>query len=723
MRNFIACLMLSAAFVPAMAVAEVANDAESSKGSESTIVVTGERFEGEVNSGKSDIPLAELPQAISVVSAEQLRERGVTRLADALFSVAGAARSSTYGFYDAYSLRGFDAAYGSVYLDGLLNEAGGGGSNNELVGLESIEVVKGPASSLFGGGPLGGIVNLVSKRPDASQDFLDVQFSTGSYNLVEGAIDANMRIDREGAFTARFVALYRDSDSFVNNAGYNRLYLQPSLSWQAGPDTRLTLIGTLKRDHDNPWAPLNAYGTVFPLANGYRLPIDFAVGEDGDEKAVQNENRKTISAIFEHGFTDRLKFNATARYMHRTTFWGRWMFAGDFLDEELDADGNPIAGTGTTIGRYYYGPYDETFKSFLADSRLSWKVDTGPLRHNLLGGVDYRRTNSRYEGDGDYDESHFPLNVYNPDYSAPLVPTPAPYSGHDTGRQLGFYIQDHIEIGDRLTLTLNGRWDRAKFNGEPQTAFSPRIGATWEAVPGVSLYANYAKSFTPQFGSQIVREVDADGNPSVIGQAPPERGRNIEAGAKFDIAAARLGGSIAAYQLTRSNVLMTDPQFPLFSIVSGKQRAKGAELELHWRPGSGFGLDFAYTYIRGRYLEDEFAPPGTPLPNIPKHNATLFGHYKVQSGPLAGLGANLGMLYNSNRYTYDSFAYPWQDPMMVLANYVLVNGGLSYAVEGWEARINVNNIFDKRYYPDACCITRVTPGEPRSWRLTVSRRF
>lgn len=110
---------------------------------------------------------------------------------------------------------------------------------------------------------------------------------------------------------------------------------------------------------------------------------------------MQNENRKAISAIFEHGFTDRLKFSATARYMHRMTFWDRWMFAGDFLDEDLDGDGNPIAGTGTTIGRFYYGPYNETFKLFLADSRLSWKADTGPLRHNLLGGIDYRRTNSR----------------------------------------------------------------------------------------------------------------------------------------------------------------------------------------------------------------------------------------------------------------------------------------------------------------------------------------
>jgi iron complex outermembrane receptor protein len=723
MRKIMTCLLLSTAFVPVIAAAAIADETGPSKGSDSTIVVTGERFAGEVNSGKSDIPLAELPQAISVVTAEQLEERGVTRLADALFSVAGAARSSTYGFYDAYSLRGFDAAYGSAYLDGLLNEAGGGGSNNELIGLESIEVVKGPASALFGSGPLGGIVNLVSKRPDDREDFLDVQLSTGSYNLVEGAIDANMRLDRDGALTARIVALYRDSDSFVNNAGYNRLYLQPSLSWRVGPDTRLTVIGTLKRDHDNPWAPLNAYGTVFPLGGGYRLPLDFAIGEDGDEKAVQNENRKTISAIFEHGFTDRLKLGTTARYMRRTTFWDRWMFAGDFLDEELDGDGNPVAGTGTTIGRFYYGPYNETFKSFLADSRLSWKVDTGPLRHNLLGGIDYRRTTSDYEGDGDFDQTHFPLNVYEPDYSAPLVPTPAPYTGHDRNRQLGFYVQDHIELGDRLTLTVNGRWDRAKSNGELQTAFSPRIGATWEAVPGVSFYANYAKSFTPQFGSQIVLDVGDDGSPSVIGQAPPERGRNIEAGAKFDIAAARLGGTVAIYQLTRANVLMTDPQFPLFSIVSGKQRSKGAELELHWRPDPSFGIDFAYTYVRGRYLEDEFSPPGTPLPNIPKHNATLFGHYRLQSGPLAGLGANLGLLYNSNRYTYDSFAYSWQDPMMALKSYVLVNGGLSYAFEGWEARINVNNIFDKRYYPDACCITRVTPGEPRNWRLTVSRRF
>ena len=230
--------------------------------------------------------------------------------------------------------------------------------------------------------------------------------------------------------------------------------------------------------------------TIIKEGTEQDLPADLvvsAIGQGGDLKAYQEENRKTIGTIFEHAFSDRVTFSQTMRYMHRTTYWDRWLFAADYLDEELDGDGNPIAGTGRTLGRYYYGPYNETFKSFLIDNRLSWKVDTGPLRHNLLGGIDYRTTTSNYAGDGDFDGSHNPLDVYDPDYSAPLFLDSAPYTGHDTGRQLGFYVQDHIELGERLTLTLNGRWDRAKFNGEPQTAFSPRIGATWQLVPGVTV--------------------------------------------------------------------------------------------------------------------------------------------------------------------------------------------------------------------------------------------
>jgi iron complex outermembrane receptor protein len=698
-----------------------AADEENSATDASDIIVRGGRPEAPVSAGKTDVPLQDTPQAISVVSADLLKKRGVTRLADALFSVAGVSRGSTYGFYDGYTIRGFDAAYGSVYLDGLINEAGGGGSNNELAGLESIEVVKGPASSLFGGGPLGGIINLVSKLPKA-ETFVNMSLSTGSYNLIEGMIDANAALDANGTLTARLVALYRDSDSFVRFAGYNRIYLQPAISWQIGPDTRFTAIGTYKRDHDNPFSPLNAWGTVFPNVNG-RTSIHFSVNEGGDEKPLQYETRKTIGYMFDHGFSEKLKFSQTLRYLNRKTFWDRWMFAGDYLDEQLDGDGVPIAGTGTTIGRLYYGPYRETFKSFLVDNQLTLKLDTGPLKHNLLGGLDYRKTTSRYSGDGDFDQTHFPLNIFDPDYSLPLNPAAAPYAGYDTGRQMGFYIQDHIELGERVTVTLNGRWDRGVSNGELSTAFSPRFGATWEIVDGVTLYGNYAKSFTPQFGSQIVEEVGENGEPSVISQAPPERGRNIEMGAKFALPAAHLTGMISAYKLKRRNVLMTDPNFPDFSRLSGQQKSKGIEIEAAWQATPAFSLNLAYSYIRAKYVEADNTPPGTPLPNIPKHNLTLYGRYEVPEGPLRGLGGNLGFLYNSNRYVYDAYAYAYQDPMMVLKDYILLNGGLSYSVGTWEAQVTVNNLLDKRFFPDACCNQRVTPGEPRNWRLTLSRSF
>lgn len=687
-----------------------------------TIVVTGQHLREEVNAGKDATPLMEIPQAISVISSEDLKARGVTRIADALFSVAGASRSSTYGFYDAYTLRGFDAAYGSLYLDGLINEAGGGGSNYELFGLQSVEAVKGPASSLFGGGSLGGIINLVSKRPVRGETFLDLSASTGSYDLVEGTMDANLPLDANGTFTARLIGLYRDSGSFVDHAGYNRIYVQPSLTWQMGENTTLTVLGTFKRDHDNPFAPLNVYGTVVPFADGSRLPRSFAIEQGGDQKPIQNENRKTIGLMFDHAFTEDVKLSVNARYMNRKTFWDRWLFADGYLDEQIGEDGIPIASTGSILGRYYYGPYRETFKSYMADNRLTWKVSTSFIKHNLLGGVDFRKNTSRYAGDGDFDSTHFPLDVRNPDYSQPLNPVTSPYTGYDRGRQLGFYIQDHMEIGERVTLTLNARWDRARFNGEPQTAFSPRIGGTFKVVEGVSLYGSYSKSFTPQFGSQVVLEVDEDGNPSVIGQAPSERGQNIEAGAKFDLPAANLAGMLSVYRLTRSGVLAQDPRFPLFSIPAGKQRSKGVELEVHWQPDPAFRLDFAYTYIRGRYLTGD-VPAGTWLPNIPKHNATVFGRYVVQSGPLAGAGASIGVLYNSERRVYDGYPYPGNDPLIRLKGYFLVDAGLSYEIGGWGIQLNVNNLFDKRYYPDACCITRVTPGQPRNWRLTLSRSF
>ncbi|SEJ99704.1 iron complex outermembrane recepter protein [Sphingobium sp. AP50] len=674
----------------------------------SQIVVTGMHL-GEANAAKTDVPLIKTPQAISVVTADTLKERGVTRLADALRSVAGVSRSSTYGFFDAYTIRGYDAAYGSVYLDGILSEAGVG-SNNELAGLQQVEVVKGPASALFGSAPLGGIVNLVSKRPQADA-FMDMTLSTGSYDLIEGAIDANAPLNED--ISARLNLIYRDVDSFVRNSGQNRIYAAPSIKWQIAPSTSLTLLGVYQRDRDNPFSPVSGWGTVLPSAYG-PTPIDFSINNGGDQKAVYNQNRKSISAMFDHRFSDAFGISQTLRYTHRTTYWDRWMFVGGFLDDNV-VDG---VQQGRTLGRYYYGPYSSTDKDFAVDTRATGKFATGSIRHAILAGVDYRQNRERYQGDGDFDASHFPLDVVSPDYDAPLVPTAAPYSGSAKNDQLGFYLQDHVTLTDRFTVTLSGRWDRAKSNGELQTAFSPRVGATYELVPDLALYGTWAKSFTPQFGSQIVLEKDASGAPSLIGQAPPERGRNIEGGIKFAPTDGTVSGMISLYDLERSNVLTSDPDFPNFSRVTGKQRSRGIEVEGQWRPVPGATVNVAYAYIRAKILEDETIPAGTELQNIPRHNVSLYGRYVIPTGPLANVGANLGFVYNSSR----NGAVP-DAALYRLPSYILVDAGLSYTIGNWGLQLTVNNLLKERYFPDSCCLDRITPGQPRNWRLSLSRHF
>ncbi|BAV63604.1 TonB-dependent siderophore receptor [Sphingobium cloacae] len=699
---------MAAAAAPAHAEKTDAND-------RSDIIVTGVHLKESIVAGKSDVPLIETPQAISVVSSEDIEARGVTRLSEALRTVAGVSRSTTYGFYDAYTIRGFDAAYGSVYLDGLVNEAGVG-FNQELSALEQIEVLKGPASMLFGQAPLGGLINLVSKRP-RDDAFLKANISTGSWDLVEGTVDANAPLNSAGTLLGRLNLTYRDADSFVRNAGINRIFVAPAITWRAGPDTSLTVLGRYQRDHDNPISPLPAYGTVLPGV--VDIPEDFGINNAGRQRVVNNRNRVQIGYVFDHRFSDALAFSQTLRYTRRKEYWNRWMFAAGFVD----ANGNYSDAPTDRIGRMFYGPYRANDKDFAVDSRLKGAFQTGGITHEWLGGVDYRQNRGTYFSAGDYESTHFPLNIAHPDYDAILdtrFVQGAP--GSRKGHQTGIYLQDHIKFGDRVTLTLGGRYDWAVAPSQKDSAFSPRIGATVELVPGVNAYASWSKSFLPQLGSQQVVGFDGDGNP-IGGPIPPERGKNIELGVKFAPEGVPLSGSLAIYQLTRQNVATQDPIYLDFVVVSGEQRARGIEAEMQWRPIDGFSLSLAYTYVDAKVTKDNVFTIGTPLANVPKHNIGAFAQYAVQSGPLTGLGATLGVTYNSKRNGDSYSTRPDGSVLLWLPAYTLVDAGLSYKWSGWGAQLTVANIFDKRYWPDTGGFDRVTPGNPRNWRLTLSREF
>lgn len=690
----------SAGLWAATAAPALAADGEAAPNEVEGLTVTGVQL-GEPVATKTDTPLLETPQAVSVITAETLQAQGITRLADALRNVAGVTRSSTYGYYDSYQIRGYDAAYGSIFLDGLTS-GNVAGAVNELGGLEQVEVIKGPASALFGASPLGGVVNLVSKRPKADR-FLTVGLATGSYDLREVAVDANSPLTADGTLTGRLNVIYRDADDFVDFAHAQRIYIAPALTWKIAEDTRLTVLARHERNYDSPWSPVSAWGTLLPSVHG-RLPESFPVNGAGDQRAVFNQKSRQIGYVFDHRFNDAVSFSQTVRYEDRKAFWERWIFAGAFVDD------NVVGGVqqGHILGRLLYGPFYQRDKEIAADSRLTVKFDTGGIGHSALAGIDYRRNKNNGFGNGNYNPPDNPLDVLNPDYGLEYVPDPSGfYTGSGKSSQVGFYLHDHVTVGERVTLTFGGRWDTAKSGTQEDTKFSPHAGATFALTESASLYANYSKSFTPTPSWQT----------SASGELlPPETGENIEAGVKAQDARGRFSGMVSIYQLTRQNVATEDPANPFFYVVTGEQRSRGLEVEGAWRPSPAFEMTGAYAYIDAKITKDNVFPVGIPLANFPKHSLSLWGKYTVQEGALARLGISLGVVHNSDKHFYEGQVW-------TLPSYTLWDAGISYPIADWMFQLTVDNLTDERFFPDACCLERITPGEPRSWRLSARRTF
>jgi len=685
------------------------------------IVVHAHRFlEGEIS--KSGIPLLENPQAISVVTADTIKMQGITDLNDAMRAVAGVSRSSTYGFYDAYTIRGYDTAYDSLYQDGLFTTGGAAGVNQELAGLERVEVLKGPASSLYGAVPLGGVVNLVSKRPK-DDSFLDTSIATGSYDLFEAAIDANAPLSADGTWLGRLNVLYRDGDDFVANSGRNRIFVAPALTWSIRPQTHLTVLARWTRDRDNPWSPLPAEGTVLPNANG-PIPRDFAVHFPGGQKGHIDLDSRQIGYVFDHAFNESVSISQSLRYSYQKGGYNNWVINRGFVD------GNYVDGIqqGHVLGLRVYGPTSQVEKLFAVDTRLTWKFATGALRHQLLAATDYRRFDTDSDDRGtNYDASVNTLDYLQPDYGPVLIHDPigGAESYTSDGHQTGFYVQDHIGIdaAERWFVTLGARWDKvysgASFREPSRTdAFSPRAGLSYVIADGTSLYASWSRSFSPQF--PWIRLFDGS-------SAPNGQGTNHEIGIKFSNGAT-LHGAAAVFELTRTNVPTGDPEHMDYYVITGEQRSRGFEVEGAWAPWSSLELSLAYTFLDAKVTEDNDIPVGTRLGNVPKHNLYLRGQYSVQQGPLSGLSASIGVQWNSDKVGDTSFFNDVDgdgdnDNGFVLPDYTLVDVGVAYEVGTLRFALNVNNLFDKEYFPEASDYNRVVMGLPRNWRFSVSQRF
>ncbi|NJK67040.1 MAG: TonB-dependent siderophore receptor, partial [Microcoleus sp. SU_5_3] len=557
------------------------------------------------------------------------------------------------------------------------------------------EVLKGPASILYGEIQPGGLINLVSKQP-LSEPFYEAELQLGSRNFVSPRFDISGPLTSDGSLLYRVNGLYRTSESYRGFEQNNeRLFIAPTLAWRIGSSTDLTV--SLEYTDDK-----RAADDGLPVI-GNRIvdvPRDRVASDPEDAIGTQFFN---VGYNFEHRFSENWKVRNAFRY-------SSYNYDFNTIAYQIGADEEA-----NSVIRYW-ASQDGQNKNYALQTNIVGEFATGSVEHTLIFGADISYSDDRVYTVLDF-ETPLPLDIFNPVYRS--VPKPEEdtlalfgETNVETHRY-GFYVQDQIAIFDNLKLLAGLRYDTAEQrndSGEGSETtqnyddFTPRVGIVYQPIPELSLYASYSRSFNP--GSATT----AGG--SLI---EPETGEGYEVGVKAELLDRRLAATVAYFDTKKQNVAVTDPNNPLFSIASGEQQSRGVELDISGQILPGWNIIATYAYTDAEVTADtDRSLVGNRLFNVPKHSGSLWTTYEIQSGELQGLGFGLGFSYVGKREgdLPNSFQAD---------SYFLPNAAVFYQRDNWRAAINIKNLFNVNYI-EAVSNSRVSgnqPGEP----LTVIGSF
>lgn len=659
-----------------------------------TLTVESQNDDAGSTATKLDTPPLAQPQSIAVVDNSFIREQHAIKLEDAIRNVAGVHVGGYYSDWDYYRIRGFDAA-NSTRLDGLWGTPGIW-IGEEVYGLERIEVLKGPAAMLYGQTPIGGMVNLVSKRPQAD-DFATVMASGGSYDFAELGADAGVSL-ADDMLGVRLVALGRTRGSWVEGVDDSqRFYLAPSATWWAGEHTTLTVLSHFLHDDVNAAWPLPASGFVTSNPNG-DLPLDRNIGEPGYQNRFER-SRLGVGYELEHRFSETVALRQHTRVAR---------FESDFHGIYASS----LAGDGRTLNRTVY-TYENERLDAQADTMLDLRLTTGDVRHEVLIGIDLAYGHETATGGF---ASIAALDLYAPVYGA----TPGAVSIYGqpevTARTIGVYAQDHLTIGERLTVTAGVRFDTIDTENTERltdtttdsedTGFTWRLGATYTVLPGTAVFASYATAFAPQ-------PYDRDVNGDIV---DPETGNQMEAGVRTIDPDGRYQATAAIFHIIRQDVATADLSNPGSSVITGEQRSRGLELDGKVTPSAGWSLTGTYAWIDAEVTEDNTLAEGTRLRNVPEHSVTAWLRYTLQGTALRGLGIGLGGRW------YDEQAGDSGDTFSLPA-YTVIDAGVFYDRGPFSAQLNIYNLLDEEYAVGSYDELYVLPGDPLTLRGSVSYTF
>ncbi|WP_188576125.1 TonB-dependent siderophore receptor [Azorhizobium oxalatiphilum] len=653
---------------------------------------------------KTDTPLVDVPQSISVVTADQIQDQGAQNLVQALRYTPGVfvEPNGESAHYDDMRIRGFDPL---KYLDGmplpLLQFYGS--PRIEVYGLERVEVIKGPASALYGESSPGGLINMISKRPTA-ETIREIELQTGSFDRIQGAFDVGGAVNDSKTLLVRLTGLARDAGTQVNDTKDERLFLAPSFTLKASEDTTLTVLAQYGRDEGTyPQAFLPAQGTLFPNPYG-RLPRSTYLGDP----AFDNYSREQwmVGYEFNHRFNDVWSFEQKARYAHVTADVSATRSEG--VQSNLFMVDRSAFIMGADAG------------TFTMTNLARAEFATGALRHEMLFGLDYLRTS----GDFNMKVALAPaVNMYAPPVSVPIGPFFNRTDNSQTQTAWGVYVQDQISF-DRFILTVSGRQDWASMDttdwlaetssSQNDSDFTYRAGLTYKFDNGIAPYISYATSFQPVMG------FDADGN-----GLKPTTGDQIEAGVKYQPPGMDALFTAAVFQIHQDNVVTTDPVTFISSQI-GKVEVKGLELEAKGKLNANWEFTAGYSYVDSETTESSNPyEVGRPAPYTPENQGSVWIKYNFTQPQLAGLSVAGGVRYVGSTYSEISSVDPIKVPGYSLVDAAVYYdfGALSTQLQGAKFALNVSNLFDKYYLTYCYGAPYCALGSGRTVLATLSYKW
>jgi iron complex outermembrane receptor protein len=655
---------------------------------------------------KTNTPINETPQSVSVIGAEQIRDQRPAKLDEVLRYSPGVV-AGTFGNdirNDWFLIRGFPSQDIGMFLDGLqLFETSFATWKQQPFNLERVEVLRGPSAVLYGGSSPSGIVNSVSKLPP-QEPIRYVETGVNNFGNAYIAFDVGGPVAtpvENGKLFYRFVGQVKAGETQTDFTPDNNYFVAPSVTWLPNEDTKITLLASVSQNKTRPQNFLPYEGTVTNAPFG-RIRTDVFTGEPSSDTFLRTQ--EMLGYQFEHNMSDDVTFRQNARYAHVDVALSTWQ-------------GNGYAGpsSAANLSRFNFLAVDHADQAQM-DSQLEYRFATGALAHKVLAGLDLKYYS--IDDKQNFDFAAASLNLINPIYSNTVAATNPFRDLTLTQKQLGLYLQDQIKL-DRFTLVLSGRNDWATTAndnriGDSQSRddskFSGRAGLIYNFDSGVAPYVSYATSFNPVVG------LNSSTTPATL--QLPETGQQAEVGVKFQPAGFDGHFGFAYFDLKRQNVISNIPNSsPVLQTQTGEQTSRGIELEAVANLAPGFKVTGAFTTYNIFVSKDEDPTLIGKVPfATPRTMVSGWGDYTFQDGFLRGFGFGGGVRYVGSSYADVA-------NLSAVPSFVLGDAAVHYEWDQWRLALNVQNITDETYVATCQGVSACFYGDRRRVLGTVGYKW